>query len=45
MNFKSAQNPALVVLRSSGSRCQMFEEKKKDDGSDSGSSRSGGIVA
>ena len=44
MNFKSAQNPALVVLRSSGSRCQMFEEKK-NDGGDSGSSRSGGIVA
>ncbi|CAG0978625.1 hypothetical protein ARNL5_02280 [Anaerolineae bacterium] len=28
MGFKSKEAPSAVVLRSSGMRCQMFEEKK-----------------
>lgn len=27
MGFKSRQNPALVVYRSSGAHCQMFAQK------------------
>ncbi len=44
MGFKSRQNPALVVFRSSGQQCRMFQKKpaKKQPPPSGGR---GGIIA
>jgi hypothetical protein len=41
MGFKSKKNPARVVFEHSGIECQLYEPKKRDGGTSSGS----GIVA